>query len=191
MIAVVTQRDPGGPEGPFAFISRRRWMKVGLGAGAVALSGAGGLWYWIRGSAPHVDGLRVLADHEHRTLSTLVTAIFGVPSEGAPLDVSSLELPRAFDGFLEGECEQNVSDLKDAITFLELSPIIHEGRTTPFSRLELAERRALFESWMTSDDLLRRQAAFAFRKFFNLVFYDNEAVWPHIGYPGPGLGVRR
>jgi len=25
------------------------------------------------------------------------------------------------------------------------------------------------------------------RKFFNLVYFDHEQVWPHIGYPGPSM----
>jgi len=183
----VSEPDSGGPEGPFAFISRRRWLKVALGAGGALLGGAGGLWYWIRGSAPHVEGLAVLADHEHRTLR----ALFSGPREGGPIDVAALDLPRAFDAFLRGEPEKNVSDLRDAITFLELGPFLHEQRATPFSRLPLEERRAFFRGWMASDELLRRQAALAFRKFFNLVFYDREEVWPHIHYPGPALGGGR
>lgn len=138
----------------------------------------------------------MLADHEHRTLTALVEALFGavIPrtaGEGPSIDVASLELPRAFDEFLAGEPEKNVSDLHDAITFLELSPFLSEPRVaTPFSRLSVGERRTVFRGLMTSDELLRRQVALAFRKFFNLVFYDREETWAHIHYPGPALGRR-
>ena len=180
-----------GAPGPFAFLSRRRWLKVALGAGGALLAGGGGLWYWIRGSAPHVEGLHVLADHEHRTLSALVEALFGARGEGGPIDVAALDLPRAFDDFLVGEPDKNVSDLHDAITFLEISPFLSEPRlATPFSRLAVEERRAVFRGLMTSEELLRRQVALAFRKFFNLVFYDREELWSHIHYPGPALGRR-
>ena len=56
-----------------------------------------------------------------------------------------------------------------------------------FSQLSLKERTAHWERWMTSDRLIQRKVAIAFRSFFHLVFYDTEAVWPYIGYPGPSL----
>lgn len=172
--------------GPFAFLSRRRWMRLGLGAGGVLLAATGGGLAWFRGCPPDVEGLKVLDDHEHLVLTGLVEVLF--PSGGAvKVDVASLELPRAFDEFLAGEPEQNVTDLRRAITLVEAGPLVFEGRMTKFSQLSHQERTAHWERWMTSDRLIQRKVAIAFRSFFHLVFYDTEAVWPYIGYPGPSL----
>jgi hypothetical protein len=43
---------------------------------------------------------------------------------------------------------------------------------------------------MESDDLTRRMVATAFRKFINLVHYDDPSAWGLIHYPGPATGLR-
>lgn len=174
---------------PLRLFSRRRLLKLGLGAGGALLASGAGAWAWLRGGAPHVPGLRVLEPYEHRTLAAIVEVLFPAGSiEG--VDVAALALPRLFDAFLEGEPEQNVSDLRDALTYLELGPLLLERRAARFSSLPVQEREAHFVSWMTSDDLVRRKIARAFRSFFDLVLYDHESVWPFIRYPGPAVGAR-
>lgn len=175
--------NPGGG-GPFAFISRRRWLKLGLAAGGVILAGSTGGFLALRGSAPAVVGLKHLSDHEYQTLDRLVTAMFPV-DEGFAIDLAARDLPRRFDEFLAGEPEKNVDDLKSALLLLELGPLLYDHRLTTFSRLSRDEREAHFSGFMHSGDLTRRMVSVAFRKFLNLVFYDHESVWPHIGYPGP------
>jgi len=177
-------------DGPFAFLSRRRWLKVALGAGGALLGSGFGGYLLLRGSAPAIDGLSELDDHEYQTLTKLSEAIF--PSDEVfEADVERMELARAFDEFLAGEPEQNVTDLRRALTLLEFGPLVYERRFTTFSQLSRDEREAHFRAWMTSDDLTRRMVSVAFRKFLNLVFYDREEVWPHIGYAGPSLGAPR
>ena len=174
----------------FAFLSRRRWLKLTLGAGGALLgTGLGGAIV-LRGWAPWVGGLSQLDDHEYQTLAKLATALFP-PAQGFEADVERMELPRLFDEFLEGEPEENVTDLRRALVLLEYGPLVYEHRLTTFSRLPRVEREEHFRSWMTSDDLTQRMVSIAFRKFLNLVFYDREEVWPHIGYPGPSLGAPR
>lgn len=180
----VADRSPS----PFAFLSRRRWLKLGLGAGGLALGGAGGLLAFVRGGAPDVRGLLVLEPYEHRTLASLVDAVFPPGSLG-DVDVRALDLPRLVDGYLAGEPPANVGDLRDALTYLELGPLL-DGRLATFSRLDRASREACFTSWMTSDSLVRRKIALALRKLLNVLLYDHEEVWPFIHYPGPALGVR-
>ena len=138
-----------------------------------------------RGRAPAVRGLDQLTDHEYRTLSRL--AEVHIPSGGPfPEGAADSEIAFAFDGFLAGEPEQNVKDLKLALFLVEYGPVIFERRLVTFSNLPPDERLAHWERWMTSDTLLRRKVSVAFRKFMSLVFYDQESVWPHIGYTGIG-----
>lgn len=172
-----------GQLGALGVVSRRRWLKLALGGGVILSSGTGGL-LWLRGAAPDVAGLRHLSAHEHRTLSALART--HLPRGGAfALGADDVDLARAFDVFLEGEPDENVRDLKRALFLVELGPILFDRRLRTFSNLDAAEQLLHWERWMTSSSLLRRQVSFAFRKFFSVVFFDQPAVWAHVGYPGP------
>ena len=173
-------------EGLFAFLSRRRFLKASLVAGGALLGLGGGGLLALRGRAPSVEGLRILDDHEYRTLRSLVEVMFP-RTEAIPIEVETMDLPRAFDGFLANEPEHNVADLQKALVLIELGPLVFDQRLSSFSRLDPEERSAHWQSWGTSDDLLRRQVSIAMRKFFNLVFFDQDEVWPFIGYGGPSL----
>ena len=182
-------RDDPSAEGLFAFLSRRRFLKASLVAGGAVLGLAGGGLLLLRGRAPSVDGLRVLDDHEYQTLRSLVEVMFP-RTDAIPVDVTTMDLPRAFDGFLADEPEHSVSDLQKALVLVELGPLIYDRRLSTFSRLDPAERALHWESWGSSDDILRRQVNVAMRMFFYLVFFDREDVWPFIGYGGPSFQRR-
>ena len=177
-------------EGLFGFLSRRRFLKTSLVAGGAILGVGGGGLLALRGRAPEVAGLRVLDAHEYRTLQSLVEVMLP-RTEEIPVDVVSMDLPRAFDEFLADEPAQNVKDLQKALVLTEFGPLVFDRRITTFSRLPLGERTDHWDAWGVSDSLLRRQVSIAMRKFFNLVYFDHEEVWPHIGYPGPSLKRQR
>ncbi len=170
---------------PFAFLGRRRFLKWGLGAGGVILGGSGAAWLSLFGIAPSAGSTRVLSDREHRTLRNLSTTILG--SERFRMRDSIAD---AFDGFLADEPDNVVSDLKSALTWIELGPVLYDSRWAIFSDLSQTEREASFQAWMESDDLTRRMVATAFRKFINLVAHDDPALWGDINYPGPATGLR-
>ena len=170
----------------FAVVSRRRWLRWTLGA-AVAVAGTAGAWRAFRGPEPKTAGLRQLSGREFATLAALARALF--PSGGTPAPgADDLDLARAFDHFLADEPPWNQADLAKALLLLEIGPLVFERRLTRFTRLSTDAALAHFEQvWAEGPSVLRRQVAFAFRKFFALVYYDSEAVWPGIGYPGPSF----
>jgi hypothetical protein len=179
-------KDEPPREGLFSFLSRRRFLKVSLVAGGAVLGVGGGGLLALRGSAPKVEGLRVLDAHEYRTLESLVEVMLP-KTDAIPVDASSMDLPRAFDEFLANEPKHNVEDLQKALVLIEFGPLVFDRKLSTFSRLDATERTEHWDGWGTSDNLLRRQVSVAMRKFFNLVYFDHEEVWPHIGYPGPSL----
>lgn len=175
--------DVAGGTALFTFVSRRTFLKIGLGAGGLVLAGGGGLLA-LRGSAPEVKGLKVLSNQAYRTLANLART--DLPEGGPfPPGADDVHLARAFDAYLADEPANNVKDLGHALTLVELGPILFGDHLATFSHLSPADRLTYFRGWATSDLLLKRQASVAFRKFFGLVFYDKPVVWPHIGYPGP------
>jgi hypothetical protein len=166
----------------FAILSRRRFLRLSLVAGAFALAAGAGLAA-LRAASARGSGLRVLTDREHRTLVQLARALF--PDGGAfPVGASDVDLAGAFDAFLADEPEWNRKDLSRALVLLELGPIVFERRLRTFTALSPEERLAHFQGW-AEGGLLRRQVWTAFRRFLALVFYDTPAVWRHIGYDGP------
>lgn len=181
-----TPNEESARDGLFSFLSRRRFLKVSLVAGGAILGVGGGGLLALRGRAPKVDGLRVLDAHEYRTLRSLVEVMLP-KTEAIPIDPESMDLPRAFDDFLADEPEHNVNDLRRALVLIEFGPLAFDKKLTTFSRLDMAERATHWQEWALSDNLLRRQVSIAMRKFFNLVYFDHEQVWPHIGYPGPSM----
>ena len=106
-------------DGLFSFLSRRRFLKVSLVAGGAVLGVGGGGLLALRGSAPKVQGLRVLDAHEYRTLQSLVEVMLP-KTDVIPIDSGSMDLPRAFDDFLANEPEHNVKDLQKALVLVEL-----------------------------------------------------------------------
>lgn len=171
------------PSGPFAFLSRRRLLRLGLGGAALVAGGAGGL-LTLRGCAPEQTDLRVLSNHEHRTLVQLARAC--LPPGGAIRHgADDVGLAAAFDRFLVDEPAANVRDLRTALHLIEFGPLLFEGRAVTFSNLPAAEQLAYWQRWATADRLLRRKVAVAFRKFLTMVFFSQEAIWSQIGYPGP------
>lgn len=140
----------------------------------------------MRGSAPEVDGLRILSDHQFRTLSAIART--EIP-RGGPFEhgADDADLARAFDAFLADEPDSVQSDLANALLLVEFGPLIFDRKLKTFSNLSDDERRAHWQAWRESPTLLRRQVALAFHKFLCLVFYDDPRAWPAIGYPGPSL----
>ncbi len=166
----------------FSFLRRRTFLKLGL-AGVGALAAGGGGLLALRGSAPAVQGLGVLDAHRFRTLLAIAQAQLPV---AGPFPLGADErIARMFDGFLQGEPPENVSDLKTALLLVEFGPVLFQRRLTTFSNLAAEEREAHWRGWGESELAVRRQVALAFRKFLHLVFFDDPAVWPYIGYPGP------
>ncbi|MDH3728816.1 MAG: gluconate 2-dehydrogenase subunit 3 family protein [Myxococcales bacterium] len=182
----VPEGEQSAREGLFSFLSRRKFLKASLVAGGALLGAGGGGLLLLRGRAPNVDGLKVLDAHEYQTVKSLVEIMFP-RTDAIPIDAESMDLPRAFDDFLTGEPEHNVKDFKKALVLIEFGPLVFDRRISTFSRLDPEERLAHWNDWATSDSLLRRRVSVAMRKFFNLVFFDHEAVWRFIGYPGPSM----
>ncbi|MBI5495791.1 MAG: hypothetical protein HY904_12270 [Deltaproteobacteria bacterium] len=161
----------------------RRRAFLGACAGAGGLLFMGGALAWLRGSAPAVDGLLALTPQEHRTLVALCRALFPATPE-FPHNADDADLARRFDLFLADEPPWNREDLKKALFLLEFSPVL-AFRVSTFSRLDEPARLLHFASWQRSRVLLLRQAAAGFLRILSLMFYDDRAAWPAIGYEGP------
>jgi len=170
-------------------LSRRSFLKFGAaGVGAVALASGGGVLglFALRGSAPAVAGLEVLSAHEYRTISTI--AQVHLPEAGEfSLSAKDFDIGSMFDIFLNGEPEENVSQIKQALLLFEYGPVVFDRKLATFSNLSPEMQLAHWNAWINSDSVTRRQVAMILRKFMSLVFFDQPEVWPHILYPVPAF----
>jgi len=171
----------------FSILSRRRLLKLALGAGVLVCMGPAGL-FTLRGRAQRVAGLRCLSDHEYRTLTALAHALFP-RGGGIALGAEDLDLARDLDAFLADEPAWNRADLKRALLLLEIGPIVFAGTPRTFSHLNVDERVEHFAAWATSGMALRRQVSLAFRRLLSMAFYDRPEAWKDIGYEGPLIHV--
>ena len=162
----------------FAVLSRRRFLRWTLGAGAAVVAGGAGLAA-LRGRAPSVAGLQVLGAHEYRTLARLAEALYPLAA------ADELDMARAFDRVGDVAAADALRDLLRALFLLGPGPVLFERRLSTFSHLTREERVAHFEAWAASDSLLRRQVSVAFRRFLAITYYDRPAAWSRIGYDGP------
>lgn len=165
---------------PFAYLTRRRFLRIGLASSAVVGGGAVGGALWLRGPRTEASGLEVLNAAELTTLASAVSATFGA---AAPLDTATLT--RSFDAFIANEPPANRRDLRRALQLIEASPVLMGGYRTTFSRLSPDDRAEWWASWPAHERIILRKVSLAFRKFFNLVLYGDPASWAHVGYPGP------
>jgi hypothetical protein len=70
-----------------------------------------------------------------------------------------------------------------------LAGLLLDGRPKPFSRSDLAQRRATLDRWRTSSLNLRRTI---YRSLAGLVlgtYYADPAVFAAVGYAGPPVGL--
>jgi hypothetical protein len=169
----------------FSFLRRRTLLKLGVAGLAALGTGAAGL-VALRGSAPRVDGLKILSAQEHRTMLHIARAQLPRGGACAP-GADDLDIARTFDAFLADEGPDNQRDLQTALALVEYGPVVFDGTLTTFSHLDAVAAEAHWRSWVESDLVLRRQVATAFRKFVLLVGFDRPEMWPTIDYAGPSL----
>ncbi len=166
-------------------VSRRRFLVLSASATALAASAVGGLG-WLRGSAPNVDGLRVLSDQQYRTFAAIART--HIPQGGAFAEGAvDFDLARMFDGYLADQPSADQRDAGMAIHLVEFGPLLFDHGAVTFSNLTPEQQLAHWSGWGTAGEQMRREVFWSFSRFLGLTFYDHEAVWPHLNYAGPSF----
>ncbi len=170
---------------PFAFLTRRRVLRL-AGGGAAAVALASGSLLTLRGCAPRIDGLKQLSNQGYRTMASIART--QLPVGGAfAYGADDADLARGFDLYLVDEHPEVIRDLSMALHLVEFGPLIYDHALVTFSNLDAEAQQVHWQSWLYTEDDTRRQIAVALKKFLMLVFFDLPEVWESIGYPGPSL----
>jgi hypothetical protein len=125
-----------------------------------------------------------LSDAHRSTLRALGETLF--PSTG-PGDPSGADIvPDAVDSLLIGMDPAAVKKLRLVLSAFELAAIARFGRR--FSRLPDTKRTRYVDGWMRSRLAPRRIVYRAIRSLCATAYYNDERVWPVLGYDGPLVG---
>jgi hypothetical protein len=169
--------------------SRRRFIALGI-SGTHALAVSGGLFRWLRAGYVLAPGevAIALSAKELCVARSLVDAL-APGGEGWPGGVA-LGLHQRVDEQVWAADTDMARDLRAALQLLEHVPPLlgHYGR---FSSLSREARVDVFERLLDSHRDVLAQVAVGLKQLVQMLYYAEDAVWPHIGYDGPWIQERK
>ena len=165
--------------------TRRGFLKVGLGGGALLALGGVGLSLWPSRLREPSGPLRCLTQLEFSVVAAACEAV--VPGyDGMPCPLE-LGVPEQVDAYFALLHEGDQADFKSALGLLEngFAGLLLDGRPRPFTACTVEERQETLEAWRGSMIGLRRTAFRALHKAIVGVYYAQPQLYPHMGYSIP------
>jgi hypothetical protein len=83
-----------------------------------------------------------------------------------------------------------VDPVKLLLRAVDLWPAVAELKFRRFRSLSGEERDRSLEGWLKSRFKVRRAAFYALRNLALYGYWNDDATWPLVGYPGPWIGRR-
>lgn len=172
-------------------ISRRRFLKLGLGGAALA-SGATvlGLGFFGYSIEPRVaEKLRFLSVKEYCVLRAAARRIVG---DDAPAPLEEIEPALFVDGFLRHFDPATRRELRGLLQLLEHSASLFgsdaTGRMGRFSHLSTNQQDQILTEWQSSSLTIRRQGFQGLRCLVFMGYYRDARTFGLLGYDGPTVG---
>jgi hypothetical protein len=128
-----------------------------------------------------------LTDAHRRTLRALGDTLF--PSTGPDDPAGGDIVPGGVDALLAGMDADTVKKLGAVVSAFEVAALFRYGRT--FSKLSDDKRFRYVDGWMRSRLAPRRIIYRALRVLCANAYYNDERVWPLLGYDGPLVGRKK
>jgi len=159
--------------GLLASAPSRRALLRATGIGGVAL--IAGSWlqrtFWRLGEP--APGLVCFTDEELGTARAMAEVFFPGPPD-VPFSAAEIRLAEFADGFVGGQYEDNQHVIKMLLRTVERWPVW--GRGQRFSRLPLAERKAVLAAFRDSGWTVRGAAYESMRYLFSLGYFEDMRV---------------
>jgi len=169
--------------------SRRRFIALSF-SGTLALALGGGLFRWFRAGYALGPGevAIALSEKELCVARSLVDAL--APGEDGWPNGVALALHQRIDEQVWAADADTARDLRAALQLIEHVPPLlgHYGRFTSLSR---DARVDVFEQLLDSHRDVLVQVAVGLKQLVQMLYYAEDAVWPHIGYDGPWIQERK
>ncbi|WP_428510069.1 hypothetical protein [Roseateles sp.] len=168
-----------------ALPQRRRFLKLGLGATVLlAVAGAGTA---LLSKPGLVEGR--LSAPARQLMRAITLAVCGdlLPPEGPAREARLTSHLEQVDRQIAGFPPALRAELGQLLTLLGTAPgrIGLMGLRSPWAEASPAEVQARLQSMGRSGLGLRQQVFHALRDLNCLVFFNDPASWPLVGYPGP------
>jgi hypothetical protein len=171
-----------------ATFSRRRLLRLGLGAGVVVAGAAGlGAWGLLRPQAPRA-GLKVLSDGEAAVAVAVADAYFpsGNPFGRAAVDVDTAGV---LDAYLHELFPRERRGIRTLLRGLEAWPRL-TLQAGPFSTASLADRQAILRAFDDSGLAERRLLGALLRQLCCMAMFEDARLLAGIGHrQGCGLPI--
>ncbi|HHO52759.1 MAG TPA: hypothetical protein ENK18_18255 [Deltaproteobacteria bacterium] len=119
-------------------------------------------------------------------LGTLIATLEALLPGGADARAVAIDV----DAFLAQGDRVLGGQLQLALGVLEHSAALSPLASVRFSRLSVAQRRHVIETWRRSRWGTRRRIADALRRLALFSWYSRPEAWDAIGYDGPWIGRR-
>ena len=164
-----------------AGVTRRDFLRRS-GLGLAGLTIAATVGPACSPARPTPSDLRVLGPVEFATLSAAAERIAdGIPMPDGPDGVAS-----RIDFTLSTAPSWLRSLFRDAVRFLEFSPILFSLPPGRFSTRSASDRDEFLEAMAGSRIMIRRQVFGAVKQSVLFSAYAHSAAWAEVGYDGPG-----
>lgn len=161
--------------------SRRELFRRSLALSGIAV--AGGTVAACFGAAERPG--RLLGAGEFKVLEAMAAAMLP-HTAGFALGAADLDVAAKVEALVAADHEDVIQEFKGALFVVEWLPLFSRG--SRFSALPPEERLGVLEALQASRVGVLRQVAQGLGRAVNFVFYNEPAVWPHIGYDGPLVG---
>lgn len=170
-------------------IGRRRFLRVGVGAGL--LLGAGSVLAW-QVSGYDVPSsverrLRALSPKEYRIVEAAALRILRTSDASYPTD---LDVALRVDAMLLSLHSADRRDFTRLLHLLEHALPWSAGQPGRFSRASGAAQDATL-NWMATGRPLMRAGLEAIKSIVVLAYFSDDRTWDAIGYGGPMVGGAR
>ncbi|MCA9771883.1 MAG: hypothetical protein KC466_05715 [Myxococcales bacterium] len=163
------------------FLKRSAWSLA-----ALSTAGAAGWTGCTPGETPG-EGLQILSPREYAILRAVAGRF--VPS-GGPYDLGAEEVGVALklDRFLASADPEIASNFRAGLWLLELGAPIFGPGWSRFTARDAAGQDACLRGLLAGRPRITLDLYDGFKRASLFAFYDDDAVWPHLGYDGPWVG---
>lgn len=167
-------------------LSRRRWLRVGIG-GSLALGVGGALAWNVSGYSvpPRVASrLVALSPKEYLVVEAVASAILRPDADDLPTP-EELDVALAIDDLVARLDPANRADLRRLLHLLEHALPLASGYVTRFTRLDVAGRDDVLRRMSEHGTLLLRGGFAALKSLCAMAYFSSPRTWGAIGYDGP------
>jgi hypothetical protein len=163
-------------------MKRRSFLKTGLlGAGLLALGGAGLALFPTRSIATPTRALRVIDRKGFQILVALAGRFV------QDTDRDAVAIAHGVDDLLTHLPLEVQVDTRKLLTLFEsaLGGLLLDGRLLPFTRLSPSSQDDVLRRWRESRIAVRRIGHQALKKLCYVAHYSQPSSWAAIGFPPP------